>query len=205
MAGRSPAGQRVWGVACDLFYQEGIRAVGVAEIAERSGVGKPSIYRSFESKDHLAVAYVKAQADPPRDWLEAARRACPGDPLAQLRHVIGAIADRISEPDFRGCPLANACVEFPDRDHPVHRTAGGLKAEYLEMLAELIAPLPVRDPQGLAYMLQMLVEGANVTTQIFSAERSAAALKEAAERIIQSFLDADAPSAPGSSCGAVAP
>ncbi|MCB5906236.1 TetR/AcrR family transcriptional regulator [Streptomyces pinistramenti] len=186
---RSPTGQRVWGVACDLFYREGIRAVGVAEIAERSGVGKPSIYRSFESKEQLAVTYVQAQAAPSHAWLDAARAACPDDPKAQLRHVIDALADRISEPGFRGCPLANACVEFPDRDHPVHRTAGALKAEYLEMLAELVAPLPVRDPQGLAYMLQMLVEGANVSTQIFSAERSAAALKEAAERLIRSFMD----------------
>ncbi|MBQ0867114.1 TetR/AcrR family transcriptional regulator [Streptomyces smyrnaeus] len=189
MEARSPAGQRVWNVACDLFYREGIRSVGVAEIAERSGVGKPSIYRNFESKDRLAVAYVEAQAAPPRTWLEEARAACPDDPSAQLEYVIGAIADRISEPDFRGCPLANACVEFPDREHPVHRKAGALKAEYLEMLVELVAPLPVRDPQGLAYMLQMLVEGANVTTQIFSADRSAAALKEAATRIIRSYLD----------------
>lgn len=194
MAGRSPeeqspAGRRVWNVACDLFYREGIRGTGIAEIADRSGVGKPSIYRNFESKDRLAVAYVEAQAAPPRAWLDAAREACPDDPEARLHHMIGAIADRICEPDFRGCPLANACVEFPDREHPVHRAAGERKAQYLDMLTELVTPLPVRDPQGLAYMLQMLVEGANVTTQIFSAERSAAALKDAAERLIRSALD----------------
>ncbi|MGW8375591.1 TetR/AcrR family transcriptional regulator [Streptomyces sp. ODS28] len=186
---RTPAGQRVWDTACELFYREGIRAVGVAEIAERSGVGKPSIYRSFESKDRLAVTYVQAQAQPPRAWLEEACEACPGDPRGQLRHAVGAIARRISEPGFRGCPLANACVEFPDREHPVHQAAGELKAAYLEMWTELIAPLPVRDPAGLAYLLQMLVEGANVTTQIFSAERSAPALEDAAERLVDSFLE----------------
>ena len=60
----SPAGQRVWETACELFYREGIRSAGVAEIAERSGVGKPSIYRNFESKDGLALAYVHAKAVP---------------------------------------------------------------------------------------------------------------------------------------------
>ncbi|MEU2791700.1 TetR/AcrR family transcriptional regulator [Streptomyces sp. NPDC007100] len=187
-ARHSPAGQRVWETACELFYREGIRSAGVAEIAERSGVGKPSIYRNFESKDGLALAYVKAKAVPPRVWLEAARAACPDDPLAQLRHVIAEIADQISEPGYRGCALANASVEFPDRGHPVRVAVGELKAEYLGLLTDLVAQLPVRDPRSLGYMLQMLVEGASITTQIYSAERSAAALKEAADRIIDSHL-----------------
>ncbi|GAA2608190.1 TetR/AcrR family transcriptional regulator [Streptomyces axinellae] len=185
---RSPAGQRVWETACELFYREGIRSAGVAEIAERSGVGKPSIYRNFESKDGLALAYVNAKAVPARDWLAAARAACPGDPRAQLRHVIGGIADQISEPGYRGCPLVNASVEFPDHEHPVRKAVVSLKAEYLDLLTELVAQLPVRDHRALGYMLQMLVEGASVTTQIYSADRSAASLKEAADRVIDSFL-----------------
>ncbi|MFH8347656.1 TetR/AcrR family transcriptional regulator [Streptomyces sp. NPDC018045] len=185
----SPAGQRVWETACDLFYREGIRSAGVAEIAERSGVGKPSIYRNFESKDGLALAYVKAKAVPPRVWLESARAACPDDPLAQLRHVIADIADQIREPGYRGCALVNASVEFPDRSHPVRSAVDELKAEYLELLTDLVSQLPVRDHRTLGYMLQMLVEGASVTTQIYAAEKSATALKEAADRLIDSFLE----------------
>ncbi|RSO09793.1 TetR family transcriptional regulator [Streptomyces sp. WAC 06783] len=185
----SPAGQRVWETACDLFYREGIRSAGVAEIAERSGVGKPSIYRNFESKDGLALAYVKAKAVPSRVWLETARAACPDDPLGQLRHVIAEIAEQISAPGYRGCPLVNASVEFPHRDHPVRVAVDELKAEYLELLDELVSRLPVRDHRTLAYMLQMLVEGASVTTQIYEAEKSATALKEAADRLIDSYLE----------------
>ncbi|MEN2424102.1 TetR/AcrR family transcriptional regulator [Streptomyces rimosus] len=185
----SPAGQRVWETACDLFYREGIRSAGVAEIAERSGVGKPSIYRNFESKDGLALAYVKAKAVPSRVWLETARAACPDDPLEQLRQVIAEIAEQISAPGYRGCPLVNASVEFPHRDHPVRVAVDELKAEYLELLAELVSRLPVRDHRTLAYMLQMLVEGASVTTQIYEAEKSATALKEAADRLIDSYLE----------------
>lgn len=186
---RSPAGRRVWETACDLFYREGIRSAGVAEIAERSGVGKPSIYRNFESKDGLALAYVKSKAVPSRVWLETARAACPDDPAAQLRHAIATIADQISEPGYRGCPLVNAAVEFPDRTHPVRVAVDELKLDYLELLTELVAQLPVRDHRTLGYMLQMLVEGASVTTQIYAAEKSAAALKEAADRLIDSFLE----------------
>ncbi|MEU7148876.1 TetR/AcrR family transcriptional regulator [Streptomyces sp. NPDC045456] len=186
---RSPAGRRVWETACELFYQEGIRSAGVAEIAERSGVGKPSIYRNFASKDGLALAYVKAKAVPSRVWLETARAACPDDPAAQLRHVIAVIADQISEPGYRGCPLVNASVEFPDRTHPVRVAVEELKVDYLELLTEIVSQLPVRDHRTLGYMLQMLVEGASVTTQFYAPEKSATALKEAADRLIDSFLE----------------
>ena len=103
--------------------------------------------------------------------------------------MIGEIADQISDPGYRGCPLVNASVEFPDREHPVRKAVVSLKAQYLDLLTELVAQLPVRDHKALGYMLQMLVEGASVTTQIYSADRSAASLKEAADRVIGSFLE----------------
>ncbi|WP_238782585.1 TetR family transcriptional regulator C-terminal domain-containing protein [Streptomyces monomycini] len=81
---------------------------------------------------------------PSRVWLETARAACPDDPAAQLRHVIAAIADQNSEPGYRGCPPANASVEFPDRTHPVRVAVDELKADYLELLTELVSQLPVR-------------------------------------------------------------
>ena len=46
-------------MARDLFYREGIRAVGVDEIVRQAGVTKPSLYRSFPSKDELAASYLR--------------------------------------------------------------------------------------------------------------------------------------------------
>ncbi len=58
-AGPEPklAVDRIRKTARELFYREGIRAVGVDEIVTRAGVTKPSLYRSFSSKDELAAAY----------------------------------------------------------------------------------------------------------------------------------------------------
>jgi AcrR family transcriptional regulator len=53
------AADRILDVARDLFYREGIRAIGVDEIVRRAGVTKPSLYRSFSSKDELAASYLK--------------------------------------------------------------------------------------------------------------------------------------------------
>ena len=45
--------------AGELFYREGIRAVGVDAVVERAGVNKMSLYRQFSSKDELVVAYLE--------------------------------------------------------------------------------------------------------------------------------------------------
>ncbi|GAA2785639.1 TetR/AcrR family transcriptional regulator [Saccharopolyspora taberi] len=188
---RSPAGDRVWRTACELFSREGIRSVGVAEIAETSGVGKPSLYRNFGSKDDLAVAYVRAQAVEGLESFDVARKAFPGDPMAQLRHVIARVATEMGTPGYRGCVIANTAIEFPDRAHPVRVAVDELKAEYLRRLTELVSQLPVRDPGELAYALQMLMEGASATAQFFTTERSRAALTETTDRLIDSYLSAE--------------
>ena len=57
---RAPrAADRIRASARELFYREGIRAVGVDEIVHRAGVTKPSPYRAFPSKDDLAAAYMR--------------------------------------------------------------------------------------------------------------------------------------------------
>lgn len=41
------AADKIRRTARELFYAEGIRAVGVDEIVTRAGVTKPSLYRAF--------------------------------------------------------------------------------------------------------------------------------------------------------------
>lgn len=57
--GAKRAGEKVFEVAADLFYRESIRSVGVETIVQLAGVSKISLYRNFESKDDLIVAYLR--------------------------------------------------------------------------------------------------------------------------------------------------
>jgi AcrR family transcriptional regulator len=50
---------RIFGAACDLFYQHGIRDVGVDQIATEAGTNKMSFYRSFHSKDEARRRILK--------------------------------------------------------------------------------------------------------------------------------------------------
>jgi hypothetical protein len=51
----------------------------------------------------------------------------PGNPPAQLRAWIKDMAAHLTSGDERGCPLANATVELPDKDHPVRRVIEAFK------------------------------------------------------------------------------
>ena len=55
--GEASARERILATANELFYREGVRAIGVDTVVERSGVSKTTLYRVFESKDALIAAF----------------------------------------------------------------------------------------------------------------------------------------------------
>src|ERR1044071_2675020 len=75
---------RIRKTARELFYREGIRAVGVDEIVTRAGVTKPSLYRSFSSKDELAAAYLRDYDGEFWERFNGEAQAHPDDARAQL-------------------------------------------------------------------------------------------------------------------------
>src|SRR6478609_6869160 len=55
----SEARQRILETADRLFYQEGVRAVGIDRIIAEAEVAKMSLYNHFPSKDDLILAVLK--------------------------------------------------------------------------------------------------------------------------------------------------
>src|SRR5580658_7461844 len=68
MTSQKSARERILETADDLFYHEGIHAVGIDTIIEKSGVAKMSLYRSFASKDELVAAYLEARGQRYWQW-----------------------------------------------------------------------------------------------------------------------------------------
>src|SRR5687768_13154293 len=64
--------EHVLQVAHDLFYWQGIRAVGVDRIAAEAGVAPTTLYRLWASKDDLVAAYVERADREYRVWFDAA-------------------------------------------------------------------------------------------------------------------------------------
>src|SRR5262245_11551744 len=126
---RIPPRERLLAAAADLFYRQGIRAVGVESIAEAAGTNKTTLYPHFESKDELVAEYLRRLAAASMaewDKLTAAHR---GDARGELRAWLQAMAGHVASGDERGCALVNAAVELPDKAHPARRVIEQLKVE----------------------------------------------------------------------------
>src|SRR6478609_12077156 len=72
--------RHVLDVATRLYYERGIRAVGMDLVVKESGVGNATVYRQFPTKDALATAYVQGRADA---WFERMRDAVGGEAAPQ--------------------------------------------------------------------------------------------------------------------------
>jgi AcrR family transcriptional regulator len=162
------ARDRVFEVAADLFYRKGIRAVGVETIVKQAGVAKISLYRHFPSKDDLIVAYLENRnAVFWRYWDEAFNQY-EDDPRAQLNAVMTYLAQRTTQPGYRGCPFINYSAEFPEPSHPGHRVAEANKREMRRRFTEIAGALGAHQPKQLADGLLLLVEGAYAISQTLS-------------------------------------
>jgi AcrR family transcriptional regulator len=181
---RTPPRERILAAAADLFYRHGIRAVGVEAVAEAAGTNKMTLYRHFDSKDELVAEYLRRlAAEAEAGW---ARRAAqfPGDPRAQLRAWLSEMADHIGATNDRGCALANAAVELPEREHPARRVIEAFKKAQRKQLIELCTAAGLAEPDMLADELFLLLEGARVSTQCMGRDGLGARLMRMGEAMM---------------------
>ena len=143
-AKRSTPAERILKVADKLFYQDGIRAVGVDRLISESGVAKASFYRAFPSKDDLVAAWLDLRDQHWRAWLHAtieqlAPRA-QDKPLA----VFDALDTRFRQPTFRGCAFINTITELARLDHPGALAARRHKESVRTLLATCSKTLDIK-------------------------------------------------------------
>jgi len=162
---RIPPRERILAVAADLFYRHGIRAVGVDAIAEAAGTNKMTLYRHFASKDELVAGYLRHLAEKAGAAWDRRAAQHPGDPCAQLRGWLEDVAAQLASGDQRGCALANAAVELPEKDHPARRVIEAFKTAQRQRIIDLCAAADLDQPEMLADELFLLLEGARVTAQ----------------------------------------
>jgi AcrR family transcriptional regulator len=165
-----PPRLRILAAAAGLFYRHGIRAVGVEAIAETARTNKMTLYRHFASKDALVAEYLRQVARAADGCWERLAQAHPGDPLAQLLAWVEEMANHVVAPGERGCALANAAIELPEKDHPARRVIEEFKRAQRTRLVRLSEEAGLSEPETLADELHLLLEGARVTAQSVGTE-----------------------------------
>ncbi|WP_052359419.1 TetR/AcrR family transcriptional regulator [Actinoplanes friuliensis] len=128
--------ERIVAAAAPLFYTQGIRAVGMAQVVEAAGCGKNLLYTHFPAKTDLVAAYLSlVRGERERSTGRAVQGA--RGPEEALIAVLGEIADRVREPGFRGCAMRNYLTEFPTGDDAPDRIARDYLASTEQQIRDL--------------------------------------------------------------------
>jgi AcrR family transcriptional regulator len=150
--------ERLMETAGELLYREGMHAVSVDRLADEAGLTKPTVYNLFGSKDALVAEALERRADQLRAEMER-RIAAHGEPGRQLLELLDVHADMLTSDGFHGCPLFIAAVQSPESESAT-RLARAHKDWLQSRLAQLARRAGFRSPEGLAWTLLLVLEGA---------------------------------------------
>ena len=137
-------------------------------MVDEAGVAKTSLYRHFRTKDDLIAAFLAREDEEFWSQWDAVAGQHKSNPTAELEAHLAWIAERVSRPNYRGCPQLNVAAEFPDSDHPARLVATEHKQELRRRLKSIADRLRVKRPDELAGQLSLLINGAFVSSQVLS-------------------------------------
>jgi AcrR family transcriptional regulator len=150
---------RILTTASELFYKEGIQAVGIQRLIEAAGVAKASLYAHYASKDEVVAAYLRQRTALARAQVAEALAglATPEERLARLFDLGEAW---VTGNDFRGCPFQNAAGELADPAHPARAAISAHRAWLRSVFDDVVRETGVPDPERLGGALLALFDGA---------------------------------------------
>lgn len=166
---------RLLTAANELFYEEGIHAVGIDRVLERAQVAKASLYSTFGSKEDLVRAYLETRDQRRRKRIGAALEK-HSSPRARILAVYDVLGEVVRESSYRGCAFVNASAEGMSADSKAKPICDDSRAWLRELFTSLARELGAKDAKRLGARLTMLYDGATVAA---SMDRDASAVGEA--------------------------
>ncbi|QBM29832.1 putative HTH-type transcriptional regulator YxaF [Hydrogenophaga pseudoflava] len=177
--------ERILDTASRLFYERGVRAVGVDLVVLEAAVAKTSLYRYFPTKDDLIVAFLEREdLDFWATW-DGVAAQFPDDPAGELDAHMRWIGERLARSNYRGCPQINVAAEFAEQDHPARLVSRRHMVALRGRLLDIARRLNVPRPDQLAAQLAVLVNGAFVSSGLLAADEATEVLRAA----LRSLLD----------------
>jgi AcrR family transcriptional regulator len=178
--------ERLLAAAGELFYAEGVHTVGIDRVIDRAGVAKASLYSTFGSKEGLVRAYLEDYQDRVLGRRRAAADA-ESDPVAAILAVFDSLARDYQRPDYNGCAFSGARAEEPTGG-AVDAAARAYRAEVRDLFRGLCTRAGAKDPDLLAWQLQLLYSGGAESAKIERDPEVAAAQRAAVETLLASAL-----------------
>ena len=161
---KGSARERLLAAADELFYEEGVRTVGIDRVIERAGVAKASLYNTFGSKEALIHAYLDARGEKIVQHITGyiARYDTPRD---RLLGVFESQAELSAEQGYRGCAFVRANAEAHPGDQ-VEQASDTYRAWIRQLLTDLAEQAGAPNPTALGRQLHLLYDGGSLSARM---------------------------------------
>ena len=157
------ARMRILTAAYDLFSRRGIRGVGIDAIIRQSGVARMTLYRHFDSKEALALAYLERREQQwTRHWLQAEVQRRAADPRERLLAIFDVFDAWFHETSFEGCSFINVMLETADDRDSIYRASIAYLAGIRSFLEQLARDAGIAEAQDFARKWHILMKGSIV-------------------------------------------
>jgi AcrR family transcriptional regulator len=157
------ARERILETAYELFSRRAIRDVGVDELIERAGVAKATLYRHFQSKDDLVVAFLQRREERwTVAWVEAEARRRGTTPEQRLLAIFELFDEWFHRDDFEACSFINVLLEMGPA-HPAGQASVRHLASIRSVVGHLAQEAELRDPESFAHSWHILMKGSIVS------------------------------------------
>ncbi|AFM16451.1 transcriptional regulator [Mycolicibacterium chubuense NBB4] len=178
------ARERLIDTSYELFTRRGICGVGIDEVVDKAGVAKATLYRHFPSKDDLVLAFLQRRAelwtDEVIDRQPRERAETPREQLLALFDVFDEWFHRRSE--YEACSFIKVLFEVGSEGR-----IGAACVAHLDRIRDILRDRAeqagLRDPEALAWSLNILIKGSIVCAAEGDIE-SARRARPIAERLI---------------------
>lgn len=195
--------QQLIDTAFDLFYREGIHAVGINQVLQASGVAKRTLYHHFSGKEDLVVAVVGHRDQCYLQWLGSRLTDMPPGRealLALFDALDDWFNDRVPElRDFHGCFFINTCAEYGDPAHPIHHQCAEHKRTVAALIREQVQAMGKTgaEAERLAEAIVLIKEGATAKAHVEGDQEAA----RKARQVVEALFDVEHRGYPGSYSG----
>jgi AcrR family transcriptional regulator len=177
---------RILDAASDLFYEHGLRGVGIDQVIAASGIAKSTLYVHFRSKEDLVAAYLRATDESWMQQLHDAAARAGEAPADQLVGLFDALFEAFDRHGFFGCPFISSAVES-DLDSQARAITLAHVRRRQAWLIELCTAAGAADPGGLARHIGFLIDGALAGGRLEQDRSVVDAAKRAARQAVDSI------------------
>jgi AcrR family transcriptional regulator len=186
------AKQRLLAAANELFYAEGVNAVGIDRVIEHAGVAKATLYSTFGSKDALVRAYLEARHRATSERMNRELKARYSTAKERLVGALDVQGSSFTDPDFRGCAFVSASAEAPPGG-VVEKAADEYRAWVRALFFDLAQEAGAKDPKFLAQQLVLLYDGAGISAWLDRDPSARIAARSVAAALVDAAIPDDEP------------